>query len=62
MINALRIAWTHEGGRWRRYYFLHPWRLYYVIRDQRPDKAKWVRVEMDDAEVWAENTLRTTLE
>jgi hypothetical protein len=50
MINALRIAWNHEGGKWRKHYFLHPWRLYYVIRDQQP--ARWVTVEMDDADLY----------
>jgi hypothetical protein len=48
----LRMTWNWEGGKWRRYYFLHPWRLYYVIRDQWPDGAKWATVEMDDAAIW----------
>ena len=48
----LSLAWHLDGGKWRRYYFLHPWRLYYVIRDQWPDKTPWHRIKIDDAAIW----------
>jgi hypothetical protein len=52
LTRIVRLVWTHDRGKWRKHYFLHPWRLYYVIRDQQPDKAKWVTVEMDGADLY----------
>jgi hypothetical protein len=48
----LKMVWGWEGGKWRRYYFLHPWRLYCVIRDQWPDGAKWETAKIDNDAIW----------
>ena len=55
-MHILKLIWNHDGGRWRKHYFLHPWRIYFVYRAQANNET-WVPVSIpvSDAEIYQEN-------